>query len=278
MANLTPSAIFRIPKHSVRLPPKRSPSTSKSVMSYQHGRPLPPADDAFRISENRNIPLEDVCTSAANTAGDAEAALALGGGKGRWETVWATGETAHHLEEMQLVTGQGPVVESMSSGAPVFAADFAQPTSRSRWPAFAPMALETAGRAAFAFPLRGSRSWVGTLSVYRVEPGELSSAQSADILRLAASAFRLLTSSFVPNHAEPKGDNAWSAPTPADPNHDPALIYQATGVLAARKGVDIDTAFAILRAEAYTTGRRLVSVAKATIETYLPLDEGAQIR
>lgn len=246
-------------------------------MPHQDKRPLPFPDHIFRSPENDRVSLEDVCTAAARTAGNAETGLALAGRQHRWETVYATGQIAHHLEELQLVFGEGPVVDALSSGGPVFAADLAGQRSRSRWPVLAAASVETGARAAFAFPLRRKRPWVGTLTVYRAEPGELSNAQSVDTLRFAAVALQLLTSDIGPGPPESMGDTAWPVAS-ADPNHDPTLIYQATGVLAAQKRVDVDTAFAILRAQAYASGTRLVSVAKATIETYLPLDEGAHIR
>lgn len=105
---------------------------------------------------------------------------------GTREPLFATDEVATVIERLQLTLGEGPCVDTSSTGIPVLVSDLTDPRDgvASRWPVFRSEATRLGVRAVFAFPIRIGAIWLGALDFSRRSPGppnqpQLSSALSA---------------------------------------------------------------------------------------------------
>ncbi len=137
------------------------------------------------------------------SAGDAcVAAVAATGATGAWLTAARDAEAGHlmrvtdelseRLAELQLMLGEGPSLDAVTAGGPVLASDLDAAEARRRWPAFAPAATRAGACAVFAFPLLIGAIRAGVLTLYRDQPGSLSTFQLGDALIFADAATVLL--------------------------------------------------------------------------------------
>jgi diguanylate cyclase (GGDEF)-like protein len=102
--------------------------------------------------------------------------------------VAASNEAALRFEALQSELGEGPCMEAFRTGRSVSVADLRTET---RFPKFAPRALEAGLVAVFAFPLRSGSQPLGALDLYRDEPGRLSAEalDTAQVLADVAAAY-----------------------------------------------------------------------------------------
>jgi GAF domain/ANTAR domain len=194
-------------------------------------------------------------------------------GRGVLRSVVVSSDAVLVLEVAELDHGCGPCVESHRHARSVIHADLDVPDAR--WPEFGAHARAGGMRAAHAIPMLGAGSAVGVLNLFRASTGGLTDADAAlarslaDAAGTAASAPR--SSTRAPMHAE---DLAAAVA-------DAAIIERATGMLAVRLQVDIDTSYAVLRRVAKDHGHAVGEVATAVVTgrttIALPLSvEGAQ--
>ena len=155
--------------------------------------------------------------------------------------------------------GEGPCRDVLASAAPVLAADLGDAESVRRWPGFTPAARQLGAGAVFVFPLTVGAIRAGVLGLYRGSPGSLPDRQLGDLLILADAATVMLLGSAY-GDAETDG-GSWLDGQAGDLALHRAEIDQATGMLTVQLGVPVATAFARLRAYAYSQDRRLGDVA-----------------
>jgi hypothetical protein len=122
--------------------------------------------------------------------------MAADRGRGRRprETVYACDPTAAELEALTLTLGEGPGVDAVTGG-PVLAGDLTSAQCATRWPAFAPAAVDAGATAVFALPLQVGGIRLGVMDLYRTRPGPLHHDELADALLLADIACALLLES-----------------------------------------------------------------------------------
>lgn len=184
--------------------------------------------------------------------------------------VCATDEVSRRIEDLQITLGEGPCIDTIHTGAPVLVADLhdRNDTAPRRWPTFTAAAAESGARAVFAFPLRIGAIGLGTLDMYRRQPGVLDAGElSAALLGADVAAASLLGLGTSPDGA--LADDADTATG----YH--AQVHQATGMVMVQLGVTIEHAFLLLRGRAFSTGRPLQDVALDVIERRLrfsPMD------
>jgi hypothetical protein len=191
----------------------------------------------------------------------------ISAGPGRQSTVAATDATSTQMEEMQVVLGEGPCIDALTQGMPVLVGDLARPSLAERWPAFTPAALQAGVRAAFAFPLQIGAIRLGAMDLYRDNPGSLGSADLLEARIFADAAVSVIldlqakgADGALPDELAPH----WSSS---------AAVHQATGMIMAQLGIDVDSAFAALRARAFSTERQVRDVARAVVERRLRFEE-----
>jgi ANTAR domain-containing protein/GAF domain-containing protein len=215
-------------------------------------------------SRGRPVSLAHVCAAAVATVGVDGAGLTVVVSPTVRETVSATNAVAADLEELQLTFGQGPCVDTLSSGGPVLADDLRAAEYLARWPAFTPAALAAGAVAVFALPLHVGAIRIGVLDLYRVGPGGLDRPELADALAVADVAVMLLL-----DGAGSGSERAGSTWKPTDASLTQPVVHQATGMILVQLGSNAEDAFARLRAYAYAHGRRLSDVARDVVERRL---------
>ena len=104
--------------------------------------------------------------------------------------VAASDQSALRFEELQTELGEGPCLAAYQTGEAVAVADL---RDESRFPKFAPRALEAGLAAVFTFPLRHGDEQMGALDLYRNVPGlmDASAMAAAQTLADVAAAYLL---------------------------------------------------------------------------------------
>lgn len=164
------------------------------------------------------------------------------------------------VEELQLTLGEGPCIDTLTTGTPVLIPDLAEAAglTRDRWSAFLPLASEAGIQAVFAFPLRVGAIRIGALDAYRELPGPLS-REDMTAFWIAADA---LTQTLLSHTSDAAG------PIPPMGRYE-AQIHQATGMVQGQLGGSTAEALLRLRAHAFVEGRPLRDVAAEVVSRRL---------
>jgi transcriptional regulator with GAF, ATPase, and Fis domain len=191
---------------------------------------------------------------AASAAG-----VVLAGPRSDLRVAAASSEAAGLIELFQIQNDQGPCLDCFRTGRAVTAADLSEPGQP--WPRFAAAATEAGFRAVEALPMRLRDQIIGTLSLFRVEPGALSQADQRIGQALADVATIGLLQERNVRRSEILAEQLQEALSSR------IVIEQAKGRLAERLRLDMDQAFALLREHARETNQRLTDVARQVIES-----------
>jgi transcriptional regulator with GAF, ATPase, and Fis domain len=182
------------------------------------------------------------------------AGIMLADQHGQLHATAASTESARLLELFELQADAGPCMDAYRTGSQVVNADLE--VSQERWPQFAEAAQATGFVSVHALPLRLRATIIGALNLFRARPGALSDADVrtgqalADVATIGILAQRglhqadLLTTQL---------QNALNSRV---------TIEQAKGVLAERRGITVDQAFAVLRAYARNHNLHLSDLAR----------------
>ena len=186
--------------------------------------------------------------------------------RGHLHVAAASSERTRLLELFELQNDEGPCLDCFRRGQLVSYTDLAD--GASPWPRFATQATNSGFRYAYAVPMRLRQEVVGALNIFRAEPVELTSdlagvAQAfADVATIAILQERLVRD---------QGMLAGQLQTALNSR---VVIEQAKGVLAERRGIDMETAFALLRDTARSRNRRLADLAREVVESRGGVDLG----
>ena len=139
--------------------------------------------------------LRRICDLAVRELGVSGAGVTVmaslaGGLAGHRDQLYATGELARLLEDLQLTAGEGPCLDAFRGGVPVLVADLAAESTR--WLGFGPDALAGGAAAVFSLPLQVGAVRLGTMDLYRDVPGGLTDDELADAWNLAGLATEVL--------------------------------------------------------------------------------------
>ena len=204
--------------------------------------------DFLHVLTDRSVQLLDV--SAAG--------LLLADPRGELRVVAASSEAARLLELFQLQSDQGPCLDCFRAGQPIDAEDLA--AAAQRWPRFAPNALQAGFAAVQALPMRLREQVIGALNLFRASPGAFPPADKRVGQALADVATISLLHERSMRHSDTLNEQLQTA------LNSRVIIEQAKGKLAERFGLDMDTAFSLLRDFARTRNRRLSDLAQAFID------------
>ncbi|WP_328618781.1 GAF and ANTAR domain-containing protein [Actinokineospora pegani] len=194
------------------------------------------------------------CVSLLNA--DA-AGLVLSDQRGGLQVLASSTEETRLLELFQVQTNQGPCLDCVTTGEPVFAPDLAAETAR--WPRFVPRALDQGFASVHAIPLRLRRETIGALNLFGARPGRLR-AQDTDLARALADT---ATIGIMQERAIHRGEVLTEQLQNALNNR--VTIEQAKGVLAHAGQVDMDAAFQALRVYGRGNNARLSDVARQIV-------------
>jgi hypothetical protein len=177
----------------------------------------------------------------------------------------ASDATIATIESAQYTLGEGPTQDAYVTHRPVLVPDLGAAWVAARWPMLvAETELLDVG-SLFAMPMRIGAITVGVCSVYRRDVGPLTEPD----LQVVLAAMDEATLTLLGLRAGNLGGSAGSAPSAGTL---PRGVHQATGMLVVQLGVSPETAFARLRAHAYSNGRTIHEVAEDIVERRLRLE------
>jgi GAF domain-containing protein len=181
--------------------------------------------------------------------------------RGGLSVVASSSEPTHTLEVFQLQSDEGPCLDCVRHRRLVTSDDLARDAAR--WPAFVPRALSLGFRAVTALPLTRREDTIGGLNLFDARPQPMAEPD----YRVARALADVATVAVVQRRAL-----ARSTELAAQLQHaldSRVVIEQAKGMLAARRGVSMDAAFAALREFARNNNRKLADVACDVVSGHL---------
>jgi len=207
--------------------------------------------------------IAELCVDMLGVTG---AGISLVSDTGTRGVICATDDVAMRIEELQVTLGEGPCMDTVTTGGPVLVPDLDDrlDLAGDRWPAFLSAVARAGVRAVFAFPLRIGVIQLGALDLYRDAPGALGVDQLGAAL-LAADAAGVALLSLQ------KEEETGLALDVTSGSLQPQ-VHQATGMVMVQAGVTIEQAFLLLRARAFASGRSLSEVSADVVGRRLRFD------
>jgi GAF domain-containing protein len=169
----------------------------------------------------------------------------------------SSSEEMRLLELFELQSQEGPCVDCYHTGEPVANVDLGDDP---RWPQFAQRATAAGFGSVHALPMRLRGAILGALNLFHVDTGQMRPADVA-----AAQALADVATIAIVQHraaAEAKLLNEQLS----EVLNTRIVIEQAKGMIAQRRGVDMETAFTALRDHARAHNLRLADVARDVTE------------
>lgn len=190
------------------------------------------------------------------------AGLVLVNPSGTLDVIASTDEDTRLIELMQLQSGQGPCIRCIQTGQPVIVPDAWALTNQ--WADFRRTSIELNLRAAHCVPMRLRGTTIGSLNLFRAQPGHLDTDDItviqafADVATIAVLQQRALEeSSIIQQQLQHALDSR-------------IIIEQAKGIIAYTHNTDIDHAFQILRDHARATSTPITDVARRILRKHQP--------
>jgi GAF domain-containing protein len=202
--------------------------------------------------------LADRCVDVLDVGA---AGLMLVAPDGDLRVMASSSEAMRVLELFELQSQEGPCLDCYRTGEPVMNQDLA--TAKSRWPRFAPEALDAGFHTVHALPMRLRGAVIGALNLFHVAAGQMRPADAelaqalADVATIAILQHRAALEAQVLNEQLNHALNSR------------VVIEQAKGIIAEREGLDMEQAFSRLRTHARNHNLRLMDVAYGVIDPLL---------
>jgi hypothetical protein len=155
----------------------------------------------------------------------------------------ATSPDVGALEEIQFTAGEGPCRDAFASNRSVHAPRL-DDAAFARWPSFVEVARRSGVAGVFAYPLTGTGSSVGVMTLYQHAPGDLTSAQHEDSVAVA----EVISATVLSLQAEARPGELGQGLDGGELYR--AEIHQAAGMLAVKLDVSVAEAMVRLRAHA----------------------------
>lgn len=206
---------------------------------------------------------EDLCSPLREAVAMPGAVVSTLGSPMGSQTLCASSTLGARIDEIQIDLGEGPSWEALRTRRPVAAADLPA-NGGARWPGAWAALRELEVTSLYAFPLFVGKLSIGSIALYSAAARELSGADLASMSRLAAIVSGTLLRRAL-DRPEVVGAEV------ADEPYSRREVHQATGMVAARNGIDVDDALMLLRGHAYATGRPVRDVAADVIARVLEL-------
>lgn len=159
---------------------------------------------------------------------------------------------------LQLSAGDGPCVDAYRTGDVVTAGEIEDIAAR--WPSFASAARDSGYQSVHAVPMRLRKETIGSLNLFSDTPGELNPRDVPLAKTIADVATIGLVQERAIREAAHTRDQLQHALTAR------ILIEQAKGVIAHGRGVDMESAWVLLRQRARSRQARVTDVARAVID------------
>ena len=177
--------------------------------------------------------------------------------------VAASTDQARLVELTQLQNSEGPCLDAFMTGRPVQRADLNDDDPR--WPTFTAAAVEAGFSSVQALPMRLRDVVLGAVNLFSDRAGPLDD----DTIALGQAMADAATVGIIHQRAVARHEEVTQQLQSALNSR--ILIEQAKGYLTHSLGVDVDEAFAELRAYARRNNRRLTDVADDVVQGRLML-------
>ncbi|MGQ0432748.1 MAG: GAF domain-containing protein [Microthrixaceae bacterium] len=170
----------------------------------------------------------------------------------------SSSEAMRLLELFEVQAQEGPCLDTWRSGQPVVNQSLSD--ADSRWPRFAPEARAAGFQSAHALPMRLRGVVIGALNLFHTLPGhmqqpDIDAGQAlADIATIAILQHRAVLEAQILNV---QLNNALNTRV---------VIEQAKGMVAERRGLELEESFRVLRNHARNHNLRLADVASAVVD------------
>jgi len=210
--------------------------------------------DEFDIVDLLTL-LADRCVEVLDASA---AGIMLVGSDGQLQLMSSSNEAMRVVELFELQSAEGPCWDCFYSGRPIVNQDLT--TAQERWPDFAPIAVGAGFLGSDAIPMRLRGNVIGALNLFRTERGSLSD----DDITVAQALADVATIAILQNRTSVMAAEVNAQLTAALTSR--IVIEQAKGIIAERRRVSIDTAFAHLRRHARNHNLRLADLARATVD------------
>jgi GAF domain-containing protein len=203
--------------------------------------------------------LANRCVDVLNVGA---AGLMLIAPEGDLRVMASSSEAMRVLELFELQSEEGPCLDCYRTGQPVVNQDLA--TINGRWPRFATEALAAGFRSVHALPMRLRGLVIGALNLFHVEAGEMRPADVNAAQALADVATIAILQRRAAHDAQALTERLNEALISR------VVIEQAKGVVAERRGLDMEQAFETLRNHARNHHLRLADVAQGIVDRTIP--------
>jgi GAF domain-containing protein len=199
---------------------------------------------------------EDIFTEVTSAAVDLIAGVDTAGillikKGGQFESIGATDELPHELDELQYTLNEGPCIDAALNEVLVRTNDFRHET---RWPAYSGAVQKLGVLSGMSFRLYTHERTAGALNLFGYQPTDWDAEQQTIGMVLAAHAAAALMASH-------QSENLQSAVASRD------RIGQAKGIIMERFDVDDVRAFDMLRRLSQESNTTLVEIAQRVIDT-----------
>jgi transcriptional regulator with GAF, ATPase, and Fis domain len=202
--------------------------------------------------------LHQVTIRCADVLGVSAAGVLLTDQRGALQVMAASTEQSRLLELLQLQIDEGPCPECFRTGKLIVVRDLTTVTER--WPSFAGEAIRSGFASVYALPMRLRSEVIGAFNLFDTRTGTLD----AETIRLGQALADVATIGLLQERAirrrETLAEQLQSA------LNSRIVIEQAKGVIAERRGLDMDRSFDVLRQAARGANRRLSELARAVID------------
>ncbi len=182
--------------------------------------------------------LAEHCVTLLNVTA---AGVMIADHEGRLRVTASSTERAELLELFDLQNDEGPGLDCYTQGTAVSEGGLGEPDVHSRWPRFAAKARAAGFRSVVALPLRWRDETIGALNMFSERPRPL---QPADHLLGQALADVATIGLLQQRSVQRREELAQQLQTALNSR---VVIEQATGVLAERNRMDVESAFQLLR-------------------------------
>ncbi|MFM9877955.1 MAG: ANTAR domain-containing protein [Rhodoglobus sp.] len=199
--------------------------------------------------------LVDECTTILDTSAGG---LMLLDSNGQLQLMTSTSEGADFVEVMQLNASAGPCIESFSTGTAVSVADIR--TVGEKWPDFQRAAIESGFKSAHATPMKLRGRVIGTMNLFSTKRGGLSERDAAVAQALTDVATIGILQERIVREVNTMADQLHRA---LDSR---VLVERAKGMIAQSQSLDMDAAFAVIRAHARANGLTIREVAEGVCD------------
>ena len=170
------------------------------------------------------------------------------------------------VEELQFTLGEGPCVDTCTTGRPVLEANLRHP-EQVRWQGLSGPALDAGVEAIFGFPLTVGTLRIGALDLYSDRPRPLSPAQFANALDMADIVAHTILE--LQAHAAP-GALAGELEAATGLR---MVVHQAAGMLAVQLDISVADALSTIRAHAFSTAIPIDRVGRSIVNRELRLGD-----